>query len=152
MNTTILKYISYGFGFFWVLSNEVFWAEGFPIGFMMLLIWVVLSQFRANYIHEKKAPFWLTVFFEISVVVFLFYRYGGLYSVYLLPVFLDTVMISEKWRDYIPPVSLCTGLFIFYFADFFSATIDPIMFIPDLLILVIVLIFSLILDREKGRK
>ena len=152
MNTTILKYISYGFGFFWVLSNEVFWAEGFPVGFMMLLIWVVLSQFRANYIQEKKSFFWLTVVLEISVVILLFYRYGGLYSVYLLPVFLDIVIISERWRDYIPMAFLSAGLFIFYFADIFSVTIEPAMFVTDLLILVIVLIFSLILDREKGRK
>ena len=156
MNITILKYIAYAFSAYFIFSNAVFWSEAFPIGFLAFLGWLAVSQYRANYISTRGKLFWGAIVVESVVGMFLFYRYGGFYSVYLMPVIFDIVLTEKKSFLYLPVGVFGAGFALMYWfklnqSGSFQGFI-PNVIITDLFIFTVVVLFSFLLARELGRK
>ncbi|MFW6262473.1 MAG: sensor histidine kinase [Thermotogota bacterium] len=156
MNITILKYISYAFSAYFVFSNAVFWSEAFPIGFLAFLGWLAISQYRANYISTRGKLFFGTIVVESVIGMFLFYRYGGFYSVFLMPVILDIVLTEKKISSYFPVGLIAAGLPLMYWVQVNQKenlqVFIPNVIISDLFILTVIVTFSIFLAKELGRK
>ena len=156
MNITILKYISYVFSAYFVFSNAVFWSEAFPIGFLAFLGWLAISQYRGNYISTRGKLFWGAIVVESVIGMFLFYRYGGFYSVYLMPVIFDIVLTETKSFIYFPIGVVGAGFPLMYWIQLNQIgsfqRFDPNVVITDVFLFTVVVLFSFLLSKELGRK
>jgi len=156
MNIPILKYISYVFSAYFVFSNAVFWSEAFPIGFLAFLGWLAISQYRGNYISTRGKLFWGAIVVESVIGMFLFYRYGGFYSVYLMPVIFDIVLTETKSFIYFPIGVVGAGFPLMYWIQLNQIgsfqRFDPNVVITDVFLFTVVVLFSFLLSKELGRK
>jgi len=153
---TSLKIIAYVFSAYFLFSNPVFWSEGVPWGFLFFLSWLALSQYRANFLTTRGTLFHLTLVLEGIIGVFLFYRYGGLYSVYLMPIILDVIMEEKKAHLILSAGMVCTGFavmngLVFFQTERMKATVSTAI-IMDGFFLTVLVIFGVLLVKALGRK
>jgi signal transduction histidine kinase len=153
LNLKLLKVLAYGFVGYRMLSVELQPGGSAVLALVFLLLFVSVSQWRANYLFKRPLMFWINAFVEAGFCFYLFHRYGGFFSIYLFSVLMDMTSVFSDYRRYLPGLG-AIGLFfsgyhlLFSPEERFSLSFE----MGDLFLLLFFIGFMLFFQEEKNRK